>query len=126
MSKKQKQDEMIFATGAKVTPGMANAYSRLSGSGRRCSSCGFELPKYPGAYPKHCPNCGELLLLLEPQPYIAQEGKIDRLLDLTSQAIREDVTGSLEKFAGFKLKPGRNVIKGYPVDVDDDVGSDGC
>lgn len=28
-----------------------------------------------------------------------------------------------EKFAGGKVKPGRNTIKGYPVDIDDSDGT---
>lgn len=31
--------------------------------------------------------------------------------------------GRLEKFAGSKVKPGRNTIKGYPVDIEDSDGS---
>lgn len=40
-----------------ATPGMKNAYSQVTG-GPKCTACGFDLPKYPGAYPKFCPNCG--------------------------------------------------------------------
>ena len=40
-----------------ATPGMKNAYTRVGG-GPACAACGFEMPKYPGAYPKFCSNCG--------------------------------------------------------------------
>ena len=42
-----------------ATGGMLNALQRLPAS-RQCSDpdCAFKVPKYPGAYPKKCPECG--------------------------------------------------------------------
>lgn len=42
---------------ATITPGMAKAFGR----GRvkyRCVECGLAIPRYRGAYPRKCPNCG--------------------------------------------------------------------
>lgn len=44
------------------TPGVVKALSKVSYKGK-CRSCGFKLPNYPGAYPKHCPECGARLTL---------------------------------------------------------------
>ncbi len=41
------------------------------------------------------------------------------------QASGQALMSKLEKFAGTKIKPGRNVIKGYPVDIDDQDPSEG-
>ena len=41
----------------KVTNGMANAYNRL-GAKFVCGDCKMSIPKYPGAYPSKCPECG--------------------------------------------------------------------
>ena len=46
----------------KVTKGMQNALGKLQGSGRSCASCGVEVPRYTGNYPKSCPSCGELII----------------------------------------------------------------
>lgn len=45
------------------------------------------------------------------------EGMIDRLLNEGS------AIDALERFTGGTILPGRNVIKGYPVDIDDSDGS---
>lgn len=37
-----------------------------------------------------------------------------------TEFVGESVIDRLEKFAGQKMKPGRNTIKGYPVDLTDD------
>lgn len=39
-----------------LTPGLKRAYHK-NGSGRSCSGCGLTLPRYPGGYPKSCPEC---------------------------------------------------------------------
>ncbi len=38
----------------KITKGMANAGSQHLA----CKSCGLKIPRYPGRYPKKCPDCG--------------------------------------------------------------------
>ena len=43
------------------------------------------------------------------------ESKSDKL----TSTVSESAIDSLEKFAGVKIKPGRNVINGYPVDIPD-------
>jgi hypothetical protein len=30
-----------------------------------CGKCGFPVPKYPGRYPKNCPNCDAVLKVKE-------------------------------------------------------------
>lgn len=42
--------------GEALTPGAARAITKLGGRAP-CRVCGFSLPKYPGRYPKHCPQC---------------------------------------------------------------------
>lgn len=39
------------------TPGMSSALGKIKYKGS-CRSCGFNIPAYPGLYPKFCPNCG--------------------------------------------------------------------
>lgn len=39
-----------------ITPGMARAGSKTAKF--VCPECGLAVQKYPGAYPKTCPNCG--------------------------------------------------------------------
>lgn len=41
-------------------------------------------------------------------------------LDLLNE---DSLIDRLDKFVGFKIKPGRNVIKGYPVDITDSDGT---
>lgn len=41
----------------KLTRGMRNAYSRQENV-KRCPECGLSVPRYPGKYPKACPDCG--------------------------------------------------------------------
>lgn len=41
----------------KITRGMANSFGR--GEVKfRCTDCDLAIPKYVGAYPKSCPECG--------------------------------------------------------------------
>ncbi len=40
-----------------ATNGMINMLQRLPAK-RQCPGCGYKVPKYPGAYPKRCPECG--------------------------------------------------------------------
>lgn len=42
---------------------------------------------------------------------------------LSGNRLDESLIDKLEKFAGENLKPGRNVINGYPVDIEDSDGS---
>lgn len=39
-----------------LTTGVKNALARGDFKAK-CAECGFALPKYPGRYPKCCPNC---------------------------------------------------------------------
>lgn len=41
--------------------GMLNAFQRQQGA-RKCPSCGFQVPRYPGSYPQRCLRCGEPLI----------------------------------------------------------------
>lgn len=41
----------------RMTQGVMNAVAK-SPQHSVCG-CGFPLPRYPGRYPKNCPNCGE-------------------------------------------------------------------
>ena len=40
-----------------LTKGMRNAYSRNENK-MVCQECGLPVPKYPGRYPRLCPECG--------------------------------------------------------------------
>ncbi len=43
--------------------------------------------------------------------------------EILESKLNEALIDKLEKFAASKIKPGRNVIKGYPVDIEDSDGS---
>jgi len=45
----------------KITKGMKNAMRKL-GTKLACGDCDFEIPRYPGSYPKACPGCGSASL----------------------------------------------------------------
>lgn len=51
-----------------ATPGLTNALSKFKYKGD--CKCGFRVPKYPGRYPKNCPECGDTL-------YLKDESKMD-------------------------------------------------
>jgi len=44
-----------------LSPGMRNVICRTISPKYTCPWCGFPIPKYPGRYPKKCPECGSLL-----------------------------------------------------------------
>lgn len=44
-----------------ISKGMANAMKKLPNSELKCYVCGFDIPKYKGRYPVHCPACGSVL-----------------------------------------------------------------
>lgn len=48
---------MVNAYLETYTPGMSSALGKIKYKGV-CRACGFNVPSYPGAYPKFCPNCG--------------------------------------------------------------------
>lgn len=55
MADKKLADEVLEkANEAKITKGMANT---MKGN-KECTGCGMKIPKYPGRYPKKCPECG--------------------------------------------------------------------
>lgn len=46
--------------GHKMSPGMVKHYKKMAGESayHTCSECDLTIGKYPGRYPKFCPNCG--------------------------------------------------------------------
>lgn len=54
------------------TPGAMRALSKLGGR-VPCANCGFALPRYPGRYPKHCPQCDVEMSTAVPSDAEAEE-----------------------------------------------------
>ena len=50
------EEKKVKEAAKKVTSGMANTMNKATKF--KCSECGLSIPKYPGRYPKFCPNCG--------------------------------------------------------------------
>lgn len=62
----------------------------------------------------------------EPMKESADRSRVNELteqLHTIKRRLDESLIDKLEKFAGSAMKPGRNVINGYPVDIEDSDGS---
>jgi hypothetical protein len=51
---------------------------------------------------------------------------IIKKLETTGESVRENIITDLEKAFSIKIKPGRNTIDGYPVDIEDQDPADGA
>lgn len=72
-----KQEEAV-----KFTPGMARAIQGQKNDKAKCAckKCQYQLPTYPGSYPKDCPMCGHAL-----GESVIED--TDRLIDLVLEGI---------------------------------------
>lgn len=59
MENQRKNGKTVCENILSITHGMANAMGK--GSEKCCPVCNMGIPKYPGRYPKYCPNCGSHL-----------------------------------------------------------------
>lgn len=65
-----------------LPPAVRYALEQKPGSGRKCQSCFFELPSYPGKYPSLCPACGaSVMTKAEAINYITNEGYLNLIKD---------------------------------------------
>lgn len=79
-----------------VTNGMSNVFKN-NNSVLHCSSCGLNIPKYPGRYPSSCPECGSPLELISVDDQEQCCGDEENLEDIDDEDIIECINNLINK-----------------------------